>query len=94
MPQKLARQEVYALINGERAYQNAKWGPRDDQYMATHERPADFVIYMERYLDAAKSALTDLPESEAQTEALAAIRKVTALGIVCMEVNGAPARQI
>ena len=87
------RAEVYQALDGERAYQDERWGPRTDQYSAQNERVADFVLYMEDYLARAKDALVNQPDPQAQEAALHMIRKVTALGVACMEVNGAPRRE-
>lgn len=81
------RQAVYAAIDGERAYQDAKWGGRNHDNV---ESIANFILYIERYLNQAKAALVD---STHDTAALDVIRKVAALAVVCMEVHGAPGRK-
>lgn len=86
------RAEVYAIIDGERAYQN-KWDeqreaegrPVRDRYVTVES----WIFWMEDYLDRAKRAATLHTD---RTEALAVVRKVTALGVACMEHLGAPAR--
>lgn len=81
------RDEVYAALDSERAYQDDKWGgrPHDDQ-----EGIGNFLVYIRRYLRKAEDALTDASDNE---QAMHAIRKVTALGVVAMEVHGAPRRK-
>jgi hypothetical protein len=80
------RQYVYAVINGERAYQDERWGvPAPDQYKSV----GDFLVYMDRYLSRAKEEYTTKDGNES---ALHMIRKVAALAVACMEYNGAPPR--
>ena len=79
------RADVYNAINGERNYQDAKWGgPEQDKLRSV----GDFLIYMSQYIVRAKRTYTEGNEKAALEE----IRKVTALGVVCMEVHGAPER--
>lgn len=77
------RGQVYGALDGERAYQVAKWG-------ADREGVGNFIVYMEEYLDRAKRALTTEVGDE---PALHELRKVTALGVACLEQHGAPERQ-
>jgi hypothetical protein len=88
----MIRQEVYKLIDGEREYQK-KW----DRKREEEGRPARdsnfpvgaWILWMEEYLQRARKAATDNTD---KTEALECVRKVTALGVACMEVNDTPAR--
>lgn len=80
----MKRKHVYKLIDSEREYQLDKWG--DDR----NESIGNFLTYMQVYLDRAKVALTDAQGDEA---ALNVIRKVTTLGVACMERFGAPSRE-
>ena len=76
------RSEVYAALDGEREYQK-KWGDLDDR-----NNISDFLCYMKRYYDeAVYQNSPDIPEPS-----LNAIRKLTALGVACMEVHGVPFR--
>ena len=89
----MKREDVYKLIDGERKYQN-KWDvlrakkglPTKDEY-ATVE---SWILWMEDYLVRARTAATNDVD---KTEALEQIRKVTALGIACMENNETLARR-
>ncbi len=83
------RQEVYAAIDGERAYQDQLW-QRD--LGTTDEGVPAFLIYMQKYLDKANDAFTGI-KGDASIPALDMIRKVVALGVCAMEVNGAPKRE-
>lgn len=83
-----SRRAVYAAIDSERAYQNEKWG--DGDHTVT-----EYILYMEHYLsEARRSASTqDLTVAIRHNLVMDFIRKVTALGVVCMEENGAPHRE-
>lgn len=82
----MERQQVYKIIDGERDYQDRKWGGRthDDK-----KSVGDFIVYMDQYLFRAKEYLTKNPN---KTYAMDAIRKLTALGIAAMETHGALTR--
>ncbi len=75
------RTEVYEAIDSERDYQISKWGTLDDR-----NNIADFIAYMQNYLDRARAA--NNPDSPA--ESIRLIRQVSALGVACMEKFGAP----
>jgi len=83
-----SRPDVYAAIDSEREYQG-KWGDR------THT-VTEYILYMEHYLaEARKRASTlDLEIPIHHDNVMDFIRKVTALGVVCMEDNGAPLREL
>lgn len=88
----MKRENVYKLIDGERKYQE-KWEilraekglPAKDEY-ATVE---SWILWMEDYLVRARTAATNDVD---KTIALEQIRKVTALGVACMENNETLAR--
>lgn len=79
----VTRETVYKIISEERDYQDKQWGgrPHDDMRSV-----GDFLIFIDRYVTVAKEELTTKLGTEA---ALSVIRKITALGVACMEVNGA-----
>lgn len=77
------RQEVYDAINTERNYQCEKWG-----YLDSVNSVGDFLAYMKRYLDMAFVEVNP----KAQYKVLELVRKITALGVACMEKHGAPKR--
>ena len=83
-----SRVAVYAAIDSERAYQNERWG------LVTHT-VAEYILYMEVYLTEAKQRAGTRDQSVAinHKDTMDFIRKVTALGVVCMEDNGAPHRE-
>lgn len=82
------RDQVYEAINTERAYQKVKWGDR-------HHEVAAFVLFMEFYL--LGSRLLESTREDGNIGgpgecSLDFVRKVTALGVACMEQHGAPRR--
>jgi hypothetical protein len=84
----MERKNVYNLIDGERDYQNSKWPqgrPKGDEECSV----AEWLIFMEKCLNDAKNNIYNLKESEA----LSCIRKVTALGVACMEYNETESRK-
>lgn len=89
---KASRDEVYDVLDGERAYQETRWNADTTENEGRHV-VAEWVLYMEHYLNLAKQALSTQPEPSAQLQALHIVRKVTALGVACMEQNGAPQRE-
>jgi hypothetical protein len=89
---KMERQEVYERLDTERQYQDMRWTPRREKNGTPDEEkpPAEWINYMEFHLAKAKEAVYFLNDNEA----LAEIRKVTALGVRCMELHGCPEREI
>ena len=84
----MIREDVYRLINGERDYQDLKWvegRPLSDAETSV----AAWIIYMERHIAQARAGIYFLNEISALEE----IRKVTALGVACMEHNETPVRK-
>lgn len=88
----LTRDNVYKLIEGERAYQNAKWPEDPKEITSQKQTPLHFVVYMQEYLNNAVRKLTDTADP-GYTQLLDNIRKVTTLGVAAMEKFGAPARE-
>ncbi len=95
---KATRREVYAAIDGERAYQT-KWDTTESQGL--HE-PAAFILFMEHYLAHARMLESTIENGNNGTDregkptgegSLDFVRKVTALGVACMEQHGAPERE-
>lgn len=85
---KATRSEVYDAINSEREYQR-KW--EDVESKGDHEIAA-FLLFMDDYLNEAKGLISRYAEEEVREDVLSTIRKVTALGVSCMEQHGAPKR--
>jgi hypothetical protein len=87
---KMERREVYKRIDAERDYQDATWVARRTAVGTPDEEKdvAEWINYMEFHLQKAKNAVYHLKTQEA----LAEVRKVTALGVRAMEIHGAPER--
>jgi hypothetical protein len=85
----MIRENVFELINGERNYQDSQLGRKavlsDEQLEISDGKApvAAWIIFMEKHLIQAKQAIYDLSESGALEE----VRKITALGVACMEHN-------
>lgn len=77
------REAAYHAIDGERDYQDKKWGD------VPHETAA-FVAYIQEYTNQLVKASATIAGAEAT---LHAMRKVAALCVACMEQHGAPLRE-
>jgi hypothetical protein len=87
----LNREEVYKALDSERDYQDLRWNEKTTSTKGKHS-VAEFVLFMEDYLAEARKFLSRNPEPEASELALANVRKIAAMGVACMEQNGAPMR--
>jgi hypothetical protein len=94
---KGVRADVYKAIDGEREYQQ-KW--EDAESKGKHETGA-FILFMEHYLKEARRLESTLENGgnvnwkvNGKEGSLDFVRKVTALGVACMEQNGAPEREL
>lgn len=92
MSNKLNRQEVYALIDGERAYQDSLGANRKrDPGPVISLTQAEFFTLMRVYLAKAETEWTVNP-GEYVEAAQAHIRKIGAMCVQSMEKYGAPSR--
>jgi len=89
MTNVLARTTVYDVLNGERDYQDSLSGTSETD---GHHTYAEFLLYMDDYVQQAKRVASTTWGPAAKLKTLDMIRKVTALGVACMEQNGAVAR--
>ncbi len=87
----MTRTEVYAAVDGEREYQDDRWGST-----LSGERPGDgsrsvdeFVLYMEGYMREAVQLASHYAD---KSKTLDVLRKVVALGVACFEQHGVPPR--
>jgi hypothetical protein len=82
----LSREEVFAVINGERDYQDtlALTSETDGYHTVT-----EFLLYIDDYVREAKTVVSRTWGPEATQKGLDLIRKITTLGVACMEQNGA-----
>lgn len=83
---KLSRYEVYELINGERAYQNALPPSRTD---GSEKTVGDYLTMLRSYMAKADAAWTD---NNGNYPALDVVRKIAGIAVHCMEDHGAPPR--
>lgn len=83
------RKDVYAIIDGERDYQDslASTSETGGEHTVT-----EFLLYMDDYVLQAKRIAATTWGPDAKTKTLNVIRKITALGVACMEQNGAVPR--
>jgi len=85
----MKRKKVYSILNAERTYQDTVRKENENETRKDEDKSvADFILYMDYTLNKAKDAIYTLNE----TEALALVRKVTALGVATGEAFGFPER--
>jgi len=87
------RQEVYAAIDSERAYQDARWNAETTASGGAHE-PEAFLLYVEHYVGLARTALSTNSVQVAYPQAQEIFRKIAALAVAEMEQHGAPRRDL
>ncbi len=87
----MKRSDIYKLIDGERDYQDSKWGNSASSGIAGDgSRSIDeFSLYILGYAQDAARLASHYADGTAK---LAEIRKVAALCVACMEQHGAPSR--
>lgn len=81
-----ARQDAFEAIEGEREHQDQKWGTLQEH---PHE-VGSWLTIMRKHLTDAETAFCG---HGGDAGALEAIRKVSAVGVACMEQHGAPKRR-
>ena len=84
------RSLVYEALDGERDYQDEKWGPTPSHGIHT---ATEFLVFMRDYIEEALHIESRESLVTADPKALDIIRKVTALGVACMEQNGVQLRK-
>lgn len=89
---KATREEVYAAIDGECEYQEERWNENTTESCGDHS-VAEFVLYMEHYIQLARVEASTKPDPESREATLHMVRKVAALGVACMEQNGVMERE-
>lgn len=85
--------KVIQAIDSERAYQDQKWGNTlSGGRPGNGERSVDeFALYIIAY---ANDLLQYAGHYASDTDKLNIIRKITTLGVHCMEQHGAPLREL
>jgi hypothetical protein len=90
------RSEVYAALDSERAYQDQRWTASNTKGSPDQKRQhsiEEWITYMEDYLSDAKHILSREEYPACDERAVQIMRKVTAMGVACMENHGAPRRE-
>lgn len=82
------RSDVYKLVDGEREYQDSK-RPCVDVKEDSEHSVADWVIFLDKLVQDAKMAVYHLDEKAV----LENVRKITAVGVACMECFDTPPRK-
>lgn len=86
---KSTRQEVYAALDTERAYQERVW---DSSIIHAQEQSVgDAILLVEEY--AAKARLAWSQQQYPETNALDIMRKIGGIAVRCMETHGAINRE-
>jgi hypothetical protein len=78
-------EDVCEALQGERAYQDSLASTSETD---GHHTVTEFLLYMDTYVQDAKQLASKTWGPQATTKTLDAIRKITALGIACMQQNG------
>lgn len=74
------RARVFAAVSAERDHQDSRWRDSEKSEM-------EYVLMIEQYAAEARAALTHPTDDNGSTPG-DCIRKITALGVACMEENG------
>jgi hypothetical protein len=84
----MERSTVYAAINSERDYQQARWPGHSHSV-------EEYLLYIEHYAVECRRLCTTLDFTRAgeQDKALDVMRKITTLGVACGEEHGFRARR-
>ena len=82
---EIRRERVFEAINGERSYQEMKWGDLVDNPQSV----GAYLTLMRVHLTRAEN---DWADSDGNIEALHCLRKVLAIGVACGEQHGMPCR--
>jgi len=90
MKQTLQRQEVFALIDGERFYQDARWV--DSENSQHNHSPQEWLTYIADYTAEALHIGCREADEVAFDKQMASMRKIAALAVAAMENLGAPPR--
>lgn len=93
MTRSVQREAAYAAIDSERYYQDGRWNPSTTSSGGKHEVGA-WLLFMQDYLEEARHQISRGADPAASLAALNTIRKITAMGVACMEDHGAPKREI
>ena len=85
------RDEVYAVIDGERLYQDSLWTVEEDGQTVPNDLTiGEFILLLEDYVAEARKQWAQ--EKKPEQRALNVVRKIAAISVNCMEQHGAPER--
>lgn len=89
----MERLKVYHILDGERNYQNDRW-QKDIAAGKAKYTEYEWLIFIQDYLTEAIHLATRGNEvDDARIAVQNSIRKITAMGVACMEQNGCPERE-
>lgn len=91
MNNKLSRQDVYALIDGERTYQDSRWNSATTTSQGVHS-PQEWLTFIRDYTEEALHIGCREADQIALEKQMAIIRKIAGMSVAAMEQNGAPKR--
>ena len=86
------REDVYAAIDSERAYQETRWNSSTTTSHGQHSYE-EWFTYIEDYIAEAKHILSRGSAQDVDLPVAHILRKVTAMGVAAMEQRGAPRRE-
>lgn len=81
------RAEVYAAIDGERAYQEGWKDPNLTDSSGLHSN-VEFLVYIQDYVNEALHTASRSPDPVARVQNTHALRKIAAMAVSAMEQNG------
>lgn len=87
------RSEVYAAIDGERAYQDSLWNPATTPSGGIHP-VGSWLTFMRSYLRQAEEQISRGADPAASLAAMDTVRKIASMAVAAMEQNGAPRREL
>jgi hypothetical protein len=88
----MERQEVYKVIDGEREYQDTRWKVDVANGRELHS-PVEFLAFIQDYVNQGFHEVCRNQDPLSQELVLITMRKITALGVACLEQHGAPERE-
>lgn len=89
----MKRTEVYALIDGEREYQDRMWAENAGKVADAPVRTiAEELLMLEDYVARARTAWTNAPRATEVTVTADILRKCAGICVRAMENHGAPPR--
>ena len=89
----MERNEVFALLNGERAYQDIRWA-NDQAERGTHiHNPTEWLVYIQDYLQEALHIASREDDQIAHPKIMEIIRKIGGMSVAAMEQNGCEPRK-